>query len=120
MKVILLGAGHIGQTIARLLCASGDYTLRVVDRTAELLAALDGLACTTMICDIEVDAALAGALEMADCVINALPFHCAERVAGAAKAAGCHYFDLTEGVAPTREIRRLAEGAATAFMPQCG
>jgi saccharopine dehydrogenase-like NADP-dependent oxidoreductase len=37
-----------------------------------------------------------------------------------ARDARCHYFDLTEDVAATREIKRLAEGAGTAFMPQCG
>ncbi len=32
MKVTLLGAGHIGQTIARLLHGSGDYRVRVLDK----------------------------------------------------------------------------------------
>jgi saccharopine dehydrogenase-like NADP-dependent oxidoreductase len=41
-------------------------------------------------------------------------------VAGQASAVGCHYFDLTEDVTATRDIQRIAEGAATAFMPQCG
>ena len=52
--------------------------------------------------------------------INALPYHLAVPAATAALQAGCHYFDLTEDVAATREIMRLAEGAKTAFMPQCG
>ena len=37
-----------------------------------------------------------------------------------AVAAGCHYFDLTEDVAATREIKQIAEGANTVCMPQCG
>ena len=37
-----------------------------------------------------------------------------------AKEIGAHYFDLTEDVESTRTVRRLAEGAATAFVPQCG
>jgi len=41
-------------------------------------------------------------------------------VAEAARNAGTHYFDLTEDVAVTRAVRRLAEGAETAFVPQCG
>ena len=46
MKVALLGAGHIGQTIARLLHGSGDYRLTVIDRSADALArlALPGVA----------------------------------------------------------------------------
>ena len=34
MRITLLGAGHIGQTITRLLHGSGDYTVTVVDRSA--------------------------------------------------------------------------------------
>ena len=40
MRITLLGAGHIGQTIARLLGTSGDYDLTVVDRSATSLARL--------------------------------------------------------------------------------
>ncbi|MDE2162259.1 MAG: saccharopine dehydrogenase family protein, partial [Alphaproteobacteria bacterium] len=40
--------------------------------------------------------------------------------AEAAKRAGAHYLDLTEDVESTRAIKKLAEGASTAFIPQCG
>ena len=40
MRITLLGAGHIGQTIAHLLGASGDYEMTVVDRSAAALAKL--------------------------------------------------------------------------------
>jgi saccharopine dehydrogenase-like NADP-dependent oxidoreductase len=53
-------------------------------------------------------------------VINALPYHLAVTAATQAREAGCHYFDLTEDVAATQAIQRLADGAPTAFMPQCG
>jgi len=55
-----------------------------------------------------------------DAVINALPYHLATMAATQALHAGCHYFDLTEDVSATRAIMRMAEGAKTAFMPQCG
>ena len=55
-----------------------------------------------------------------DAVVNALPYHLAIPAAHWAQQAGCHYFDLTEDVAATREIMRIAAGAKTAFMPQCG
>jgi saccharopine dehydrogenase-like NADP-dependent oxidoreductase len=64
--------------------------------------------------------ALRALLAQHDAVINALPYHLATMVAREAAAVGCHYFDLTEDVAATREIRRLADGANSAFMPQCG
>ena len=33
---------------------------------------------------------------------------------------GLHYFDLTEDVAVTDAVRKLAEGAEQVFAPQCG
>src|SRR5262249_48134460 len=55
-----------------------------------------------------------------DAVISSLPFYCNKTVAEAARKAGIHYFDLTEDVEVTRAVRKIAEGANTAFVPQCG
>lgn len=126
MRIALLGAGHIGQTIARLLAASGDYAVTVFDRDAAALARLadDGLA--SRVVDTEDGILLLDALTRDagggrfDAVVNALPYHLAMATAAVAREAGCHYFDLTEDVAATRAIKQLAEGAKTAFMPQCG
>ena len=120
MKITLLGAGHIGQTIARLLGASGDYDLTVVDRSAAALQALAKDPVNTQQADTADAHALLGVLRGRDAVINALPYHLATLAAGVAREAGCHYFDLTEDVAATRAIKVLAQGASTAFMPQCG
>jgi saccharopine dehydrogenase-like NADP-dependent oxidoreductase len=123
MRITLLGAGHIGQTIAQLLGGSGDYEVTVVDRSAEALALLDGLQglpVQTRQADTADAAALQQLLRGQDAVINALPYHLATLAATAAREAGCHYFDLTEDVAATRAIQALAEGSPTAFMPQCG
>lgn len=130
MKIALLGAGHIGQTIARLLAASGDYQVTVMDQNAAALARVGGHddhpthpAITTQVIDTEDTAALLAALRAGgghDAVVNALPYHLAVATATLAREAGCHYFDLTEDVAATRAIQQLAKGAKTAFMPQCG
>ena len=126
MRIALLGAGHIGQTITRLLQRSGDYQVTVVDRSAQALALLNGArpegaaAAGTRAVDTSDAAALREVLRGQDAVLNALPYQLATLAASAAREAGCHYFDLTEDVAATREIKRLAEGATTAFMPQCG
>jgi saccharopine dehydrogenase-like NADP-dependent oxidoreductase len=125
-RVALLGAGHIGQTIARLLGESGDYLVTVIDKNPAALARIAGRNLSTRMTDTENAAALLAALRDApgggghDTVVNALPYHLAVTTATVAREAGCHYFDLTEDVAATREIKRLAAGAATAFMPQCG
>ncbi len=123
MRIALLGAGHIGQTIARLLAGSGDYDVTVIDRDAAALARLQGPGIRTQVVDTEQGAALLAALRAQggqDTVVNALPYHLAVATATLAREAGCHYFDLTEDVAATRRIMELAQGAATAFMPQCG
>jgi saccharopine dehydrogenase-like NADP-dependent oxidoreductase len=120
MRITLLGAGHIGHTIARLLGDTGDYEVTVVDRSPEALAKLAGLPAQTCLVDTADAQALRTTLRGQQAVINALPYHLATLAAGAAREAGCHYFDLTEDVAATRAIKALAEGAGTAFMPQCG
>ena len=120
MKITLLGAGHIGQTIARLLSDTGDYQVTVVDRSAAALDHVEGAGLRKVQIETSDAAALRDVLRGQDAVINALPYHLATMAATQARDARCHYFDLTEDVAATREIKRLAEGAETAFMPQCG
>ena len=120
MRITLLGAGHIAQTIARLLGASGDFDLTVVDRSDAALAKLAHEPVRTRRAETADAAALLEVLRGQDAVINALPYHLATLAATQARAAGCHYFDLTEDVAATRAIKQLAAGAGTAFMPQCG
>ncbi|MEO7252838.1 MAG: saccharopine dehydrogenase NADP-binding domain-containing protein [Casimicrobium sp.] len=120
MKIALLGAGHIGHTIAHLLVNSGDYTLTVIDQSQASLDKLAHLNVKTAVVDTTNAAALESVLQGHDAVINALPYHLAVKIATAAKSAGSHYFDLTEDVAATKAIMALAQGAKTAFMPQCG
>jgi saccharopine dehydrogenase-like NADP-dependent oxidoreductase len=120
MRIALLGAGHIGQTIARLLAACGDYRVTVVDRSAAALGVLAQDDVATTQADTADGTALLRTLRGQDAVVNALPYQLATLAATAAREAGCHYFDLTEDVAATRAIQQLAEGACTAFMPQCG
>jgi saccharopine dehydrogenase-like NADP-dependent oxidoreductase len=120
MRITLLGAGHIGQTIARLLSASGHYDVTVVDKSAAALAKLPAQGVRARQAETADPAVLLDVLQGQQAVINALPYHLAIPAAAAALQARCHYFDLTEDVAATRAIKAMAEGAATAFMPQCG
>ncbi|GAB4039157.1 MAG: saccharopine dehydrogenase NADP-binding domain-containing protein [Rubrivivax sp.] len=121
MRITLLGAGHIGQTVARWLAEASDYDVTVVDRDP---VALDRLGThprlATRVAATDDARQLLALLRGQDAVLNALPYHLATLAATQAREARCHYFDLTEDVAATRAIQRLAEGAPTAFMPQCG
>ena len=118
-RVALLGAGHIGQTIARLLGDSGDYQVTVFDKNPAALARIGGRGVRTCVADTEHGPSLLAVLGGQggfEAVVNALPYHLAVATATVARAAGCHYFVLTEDVAATRAIQALAQGAAP---PSC-
>ncbi len=124
-NVLVVGAGKIGQVVADLLADSNDYAVTLADRDAAALGALAAAASPAsrvehQALDVADDAALRRALDGRFAVLSAAPFHLTQRIAQAARAAGVHYLDLTEDVASTRSIRALAEGANTAFIPQCG
>ncbi len=120
MRIAIAGAGLIGHTIAHLLRETGDYEVVAFDRDADTLAPLAAAGIATRRVDSADANAMRDALAGFDALVNALPYYLAVNVASAAKAAGVHYFDLTEDVRATHAIRSLAEGADHAFMPQCG
>lgn len=125
-RVLVLGAGKIGALISGLLAESKDYRVDLGDvdqQAAVSICAAHGLA---RLSAYELDAADTTALGVhlhkhpVEAVISSLPYHCNVGVASVARAAGIHYFDLTEDVDVTRQVRRIAAGAASAFVPQCG
>jgi saccharopine dehydrogenase-like NADP-dependent oxidoreductase len=119
MRTVLLGAGHIGQTIARLLAESGDYNLTLADRDARALKAASALHAEKTLVDSTDPAGAGHAAERADVVINALPYHMAVTVATAAR----HRHPLLR---PDRGCARhpghcsAGRRCPVAFMPQCG
>ncbi len=119
--VVVIGAGHIGSTIASLLSETGDYRITVADQSAEQLAALgDQARVDHAVLDVTDGPALRALLSGKFAVLSAAPYHLTFHVAEAAKVAGAHYLDLTEDVASTRKVKALAADATTAFIPQCG
>jgi hypothetical protein len=120
MKIAIVGAGLIGHTIAHMLRETGDYEVVAFDRDADALAKLSREGIATQRVDSADANAIREAVKGFDALVNALPYYLAVNVAAAAKAAGVHYFDLTEDVRATHAIRELADGSDHAFMPQCG
>ena len=118
-KVLLLGGGKIGTCITALLTATGDYQLTVGDQDQGTLDRLDADVAKRQL-RFDDPQALRDAVAGHDAVISAAPFHLTPLIAEAAKDRGAHYFDLTEDVESTRRVKALAEGAKTAFAPQCG
>jgi saccharopine dehydrogenase-like NADP-dependent oxidoreductase len=125
-SVLILGAGKIGALISGLLAESGSYAVHLGDVNAEAAKAVvtaHGLGnLHAHLLDATDKNTLAQHLkkEPVDAVISSLPYYCNIAVAEAARAAGIHYFDLTEDVEVTRAVRRIAQDSDRAFVPQCG
>ncbi len=118
-KVMLVGGGKIGVAIAQFLSESGDYRLTVVDRDSASLERMPHAVERRRVA-IDDPKRFADVVSGHDIVLSATPYHLTATVAEAARSAGAHYLDLTEDVESTRTIKKLADGAATAFIPQCG
>ncbi|HEY3776617.1 MAG TPA: saccharopine dehydrogenase C-terminal domain-containing protein [Rhizomicrobium sp.] len=119
-NVALVGGGKIGTAIAELLVGTGEYRVTVFDRDAESLERMPHRQVEARQMEIGEPREFARALDGQDIVLSATPYSLTTTVAEAAKRAHAHYLDLTEDVESTRTIKRLAEGADTAFVPQCG
>lgn len=117
--IVVAGAGKIGVTIADMLAATGDYRVTLADRALGRFAGLNP-SIETKAVDVTDPRAMSSLLNGSFAVLSAVPFNLTGDIAVSAKDAGAHYLDLTEDVATTRKVKRLAEGAQTAFIPQCG
>src|SRR5262252_140925 len=124
LRVLILGAGKIGRTVAKLLSRTGDYAVTIADSDPTALGRVEqkvpSAARTTL--DATDPRAVRQEIGDHDVVLSALSFHHNPLVAEAALATGKSYFDLTEDVETTRRIRAIAENAVEGqiFMPQCG
>ena len=124
--ILVLGAGKIGALICGVLADSGDYRVQLADK---LDGAADEVASAHGLDNIQAhtfDAADSASLtahvkkHKPAAVISGLPYYCNVGVAEVARKVAMHYFDLTEDVEVTKAVRKLAEGADTVFVPQCG
>ncbi|HMS84753.1 MAG TPA: saccharopine dehydrogenase C-terminal domain-containing protein [Nitrospira sp.] len=125
-RVLVLGAGKIGSLIACLLNQSGRYDVHLGDMTLDapthLIDQLKLERVTPCLLDIRHPDTVSTYLSTHrfDAVVSSLPYFCNPTVAGLALTHRLHYFDLTEDVEVTNQIKVLSAGATQAFMPQCG
>jgi saccharopine dehydrogenase-like NADP-dependent oxidoreductase len=119
-RVMVVGGGKIGVAIAQFLSSTGDYRVTVADRDTASLDRLGTLDVERRQVEIADARDFAREVEGHHIVLSATPYSLTTTVAEAAKRARAHYLDLTEDVESTRAIRALADGAQTAFVPQCG
>ncbi len=119
-RVMVVGGGKIGLAIAELLGGTNDYAVTVADKDPASLERLPSRNVERRRVEIADATSFAHEIEGHDIVLSATPYSLTATVAAAAKRARAHYLDLTEDVESTRTIRKLADGADTAFIPQCG
>jgi saccharopine dehydrogenase-like NADP-dependent oxidoreductase len=87
--VVVIGAGKIGATVARLLASTDDYRVTLADRSAEVFDRLDrDNRIRTTVADVEDSSKLIDLLNGQCAVLNAGPFYLTIGVAEAARAAG--------------------------------
>ncbi len=118
--VVVFGAGKIGVMIADFLHKTSDYALTVVDSNAAAVERLAAKGIEGIVADVEDEKERRNSLDGKDIAISALPYFVNTGIGETARDCGVHYFDLTEDVATTRALRALADGADSAFVPQCG
>jgi saccharopine dehydrogenase-like NADP-dependent oxidoreductase len=121
-KIIILGSGNIGFSVALLLSNSGDYEVTVVARDIKRLAYLSSVSNVNILQhDLEKES-FTNLLKDYDSVISALPFYLNTKVAESALGAGINYFDFTEDVKTTQNIKNISKNAkdGQVFIPQCG
>jgi saccharopine dehydrogenase-like NADP-dependent oxidoreductase len=125
-RVLVLGAGKIGSLVACLLSQNGQYEVHLGDVTLDapkhLVEDLGLPRVTPCILDVRHPDVVGTYLSThpIDAIVSSLPYFCNPTVAGLALTHGVHYFDLTEDVEVTNQVRILSTGATHAFMPQCG
>jgi saccharopine dehydrogenase-like NADP-dependent oxidoreductase len=124
-QVLLLGAGKIGNAVAKFLARSGGYDVLVGDVDEQALGRVresNGHTIKTVKLDSANPDQLAAAMKGRHSVLSALNYSFNPGVARAALKSGLSYFDLTEDVATTRAVKEISKEAKPGqiFMPQCG
>ena len=118
IPVTIIGMGRIGGYIATLLHRSKRYDVLGVDINEEALSSYHDQFETQRLDDSDYGKVLNGR----KAVISASGFSDNPTIAKYALQEGCSYFDLTEDVSCTQEIKRIASKAEPnqVFVPQCG
>jgi saccharopine dehydrogenase-like NADP-dependent oxidoreductase len=124
--VLVLGAGKIGALISGLLGESRDYRVQLADARVGAAQEVAGAHGLDNILPFVLDASDSEQLSAhvrkhkPVAVVSGLPYFCNVAVAEVARDEGLHYFDLTEDVAVTEAVRKIASKSDKVFAPQCG
>lgn len=114
--VLVVGMGRVGHLIALLLRDMGLHATGVDMAPAPFLPDQ----CEYIKADVTDPRVLKGLCTGKEAMIVCLPYHLVLGAAQVAHQVGLHYFDLTEDIATTHTIRRLAESASAVMIAQNG
>jgi saccharopine dehydrogenase-like NADP-dependent oxidoreductase len=116
-SILVVGAGKVGRRIAANFGRDEVHDVVVAD-----LAQPPGLGSGVRFVQVDAaeESALGAVVKGQDIVVSAAPHYLNPAIAAVAREHRAHYFDLTESSAAASAIRRLAAGAETVLMPQCG
>ncbi len=122
-KILVMGAGKIGVTVAALLNQSGDYLTYVSDlNPPHELPKISKNPIQFIAGNIKEPEKIKKFINdnKIEAIVSCLPFNLTIEVAKIAHACGIHYFDPTEDVATTNAVTQLAKTSKSTFAPQCG
>ena len=119
-NIAVLGRGKIGQVVCELLSDKTGYKVFSVDSKKDEL--VESSTYTLINLDVKNHAQMAQFIKenQPDALVSCLPYYLNTLVASYAKEFDLHYFDLTEDVETTKNVRNTATGSSKAFVPQCG
>jgi len=120
MRVLIVGSGRLGISIARLLSTDPSYEVCIIDTNYEKVRAAAELGFESHEQSGSDKRAMQKLLSNAAAVVVAAPESIAVRVAHFADEYGCSYFDLCEYTDVSAEIELIAKSSNQAFVSQCG
>lgn len=125
-SIAVLGAGNVGCLITCLLMNTGDYQVHLIDSdfSGNDFVRLEKLFPTLSKTELDVlnESEFSAFIKEFNCdaIISCLPYFCNPTVAKLARQHNLHYFDLTEDIEVSNEVKRIAAGAEKVFISQCG
>lgn len=122
-KILIMGAGKIGTTVAGLLARTGDYISYIGDvKLPHALPHVHSNPVQFKQLDVKNPITIIDFIKTNQIqgIVSCLPFNLTLEVAKIASSAGIHYFDPTEDVVTTNAVYELAKTSKGSFAPQCG
>lgn len=120
-RILVLGAGKIGIPIACFLAQTNDYNVILVDSKHKIEEVLHPNINFVSL-NTKDESALLELVQayQIQSIVSCLPYFRTLAIAKLCKANDLHYFDLTEDTEVSKQIKALAKGAKSAFVPHCG